>query len=167
MVSAREIMQNDVAVVGADESLVGAAQKMRDLHVGALPVLDANEEFLGIITDRDIVVRCVADGHDPLATIAQELVHTEPIWVYADSDIVDVLDTMEQNKVRRVPVLEDHQRGQYCDQPRPVTGRQLRCRGVLRAAQQLIPATTYPPWLRGASVALGGRVVSEAGGFAR
>jgi CBS domain-containing protein len=107
MVSAREIMQNDVAVVGADESLVGAAQKMRDLHVGALPVLDANEEFLGIITDRDIVVRCVADGHDPLATIAQELVHTEPIWVYADSDIVDVLDTMEQNKVRRVPVMED------------------------------------------------------------
>jgi CBS domain-containing protein len=80
---------------------------MRDLHVGALPVLDANEEFLGIITDRDIVARCVADGHDPLATIAQELVHTEPIWVYADSDIVDVLDTMEQNKVRRVPVMED------------------------------------------------------------
>ena len=107
MVSAREIMHNDVAVVGADESLVGAAQKMRDLHVGALPVLDGNEELLGIITDRDIVVRCVAEGHDPLATIAQELVHTEPIWVYADSDIVDVLDTMEQNKVRRVPVMED------------------------------------------------------------
>ena len=107
MVSAREIMHNDVAVVGADESLVAAAQKMRDLHVGALPVLDGNEELLGIITDRDIVVRCVAEGHDPLATIAQELVHTEPIWVYADSDIVDVLDTMEQNKVRRVPVMED------------------------------------------------------------
>jgi CBS domain-containing protein len=107
MVSAREIMHNDVAVVGAAESLVGAAQKMRDLHIGALPVLDGNEELLGIITDRDIVVRCVAEGHDPLATIAQELVHTEPIWVYADSDIVDVLDTMEQNKVRRVPVMED------------------------------------------------------------
>jgi CBS domain-containing protein len=107
MVSAREIMHNDVAVVGADESLVAAAQKMRDLHIGALPVMDENDELQGIITDRDIVVRCVAEGHDPLATIAQELVHTEPIWVYADSDIADVLDTMEQNMVRRVPVVED------------------------------------------------------------
>ena len=107
MASAREIMHNDVAVAGLDESLVAVAQRMRDLHIGALPVLDENGELQGIVTDRDIVVRCVAQGHDPLATIVQELMHTEPIWVYVDSDMADVLDTMEQNRVRRVPVMED------------------------------------------------------------
>jgi CBS domain-containing protein len=107
MVSAREIMHNHVHVVGVDESLATAAAMMRDLHIGALPVVDENDELQGIITDRDIVVRCVADGHDPLATTAEELVHQDPVWVYADSDIVDVLDTMEQNMVRRVPVMED------------------------------------------------------------
>ena len=107
MASAREIMHNDVAVAGLDESLVAVAQRMRDLHIGALPVLDENGELQGMVTDRDIVVRCVAQGHDPLATIVQELMHTEPIWVYVDSDMADVLDTMEQNRVRRVPVMED------------------------------------------------------------
>jgi CBS domain-containing protein len=80
---------------------------MRDLHVGALPVLDDNDELLGMITDRDIVVRCVADGHEPRATTAQELVHTDPVWVYADSDMRDVLETMEQSGIRRVAVVED------------------------------------------------------------
>jgi CBS domain-containing protein len=107
MVSAREIMHDDVHVVGVDESVATAAAIMRDMHVGALPVVDENSELQGIITDRDIVVRCVADGHDPLATTTEELVHQDPVWVYVDSEMADVLDTMEQNMIRRVPVMED------------------------------------------------------------
>lgn len=107
MVSAREIMNTDVHVVGPDETLIAAAERMRDLHVGALPVLDDNDELLGIITDRDIVVRCVANGLEPRATTAQELVHTDPVWVYADSDVTAVLETMEQNSIRRAPVVEN------------------------------------------------------------
>jgi CBS domain-containing protein len=109
MVIAREVMHNDVHVVQPTQTLAAAATMMRDLHVGALPVLDTNDELRGIITDRDIVVRCVADGHDPQTVTALELVNHEPIWVDVSSDIRDVLATMERNQIRRVPVLERDQ----------------------------------------------------------
>jgi CBS domain-containing protein len=107
MVSAREIMHSDVKGVRPGETLDAAAAKMRDLHVGALPILGTEGDLLGIITDRDIVVRCVANGLDPQTTTAQEVVRAAPISVDAGADVSDVLTTMEQNKIRRVPVTED------------------------------------------------------------
>jgi CBS domain-containing protein len=109
MVIAREVMHNDVHVVQPTDTLAAAATMMRDLHVGALPVLDTDDELRGIITDRDIVVRCLAEGHDPHTVTALELVHNDPIWVDVSADIGDVLATMEENQIRRLPVLElDH-----------------------------------------------------------
>ena len=107
MVTAREIMHVDVQSLRPGDTLGTAAATMRDLHVGSLPVVGAEGELRGIITDRDIVVRCVADGIDPQTTTAQDLVRVEPISVEADSDVSEVLSTMEQNKIRRVPVVED------------------------------------------------------------
>jgi CBS domain-containing protein len=100
-------MHVDVQGIRPTDTLAMAAATMRDLHVGSLPVLGTGGELQGIITDRDIVVRCVADGFDPATTTAEELVRSEPITVDAGAEVSDVLKTMEQNRIRRVPVVDD------------------------------------------------------------
>jgi CBS domain-containing protein len=107
MSTAREIMHLGVECVNEDETLAAAARRMRDLHVGALPICGADDRLHGIITDRDIVVRCVASGLDPKVTTARELAQGTPIWVDASADADEVLHVMEENLIRRVPVLEN------------------------------------------------------------
>ncbi len=107
MANAREIMHVDVQAIQADDTIAAAAATMRDVHIGSLAVLGADGELRGMITDRDICVHCVADGNDPETMTAQELVQAAPIWVDADSDVSEVLSTMEEHKIRRVPVVED------------------------------------------------------------
>ncbi len=103
---ARDIMHKGVECIPAHETLDRAAQRMRDLDVGALPICD-NERLTGIITDRDIVVKCVAMGHDPAKIRAGELAQGTPRWVEANADIKDVLNEMEHNRIRRLPVIEN------------------------------------------------------------
>jgi CBS domain-containing protein len=107
MTAAREFMHLGANCVSADETLTAAAQKMRDLHVGSLPICGADDRLHGIITDRDIVVRCVAEGLDPQTTTASQLARGTPIWVDADADSAEVVQIMAKNKIRRVPVLEN------------------------------------------------------------
>ncbi|BCB90051.1 CBS domain-containing protein [Phytohabitans suffuscus] len=108
MTSAREIMHAGAECIGAEQSLADAARRMRDLHVGAMPICGEDDRLQGIITDRDIVVRCIAEGRDPKLTMASELAQGPPIWVEAEADVQQVLAVMEQNAVRRVPVLAEH-----------------------------------------------------------
>lgn len=105
---ARDFMHPDAQRIGEAETLAAAAAKMRDLHVGALPIYGSDDRLHGIITDRDIVVRCVAEGGDPQTVTAQHLAKGTPIWVNVDADVGDVLRTMEQHKIRRLPVIENH-----------------------------------------------------------
>lgn len=108
MTTAREIMHLGVQCVDEDASLVAAARMMRDLDVGSLPICDRDDRLLGIITDRDIVVRAVAAGLDLAATRCSEFgchVH----WVEAGDSLAHVLQTMEANQIRRVPVIENDQ----------------------------------------------------------
>lgn len=107
MVIAREIMHSDVQSVGSDDTIAAAAMKMRDLHVGALPIVSDDNQLQGLITDRDIVVRGLAEGFAPESTTTAALVRESPISVDADSDIGEVLYAMEQNKVRRVMVVDN------------------------------------------------------------
>lgn len=107
MATAREIMHMGAECVRHDETLTAAAAKMGDLHVGALPILGPDDRLQGIITDRDIVVRAVANGLDPQKTTVDMLSQRAPIWVDASADIGDILQTMEQHKVRRLPVIEN------------------------------------------------------------
>lgn len=108
MGTAREIMHTGAECVGQDETLAAAAAKMRDLHVGALPICGTDDRLHGIMTDRDIVVRCIAEGGDPQTTTAGQLMRGTPVWVDADLDVNEVLRTMEENKIRRVPVIDDN-----------------------------------------------------------
>ncbi|PSL51089.1 CBS domain protein [Saccharothrix carnea] len=107
MTTAREIMNAGVQCIKETQSLLDAARMMRDMGVGSLPICGDDDRLHGIITDRDIVLRCVAEGRDPSSMTAGEMSgHLH--WVNADDDLSHVLRTMEDNQIRRLPVMEDH-----------------------------------------------------------
>ncbi len=108
MTIAREIMHAGAECIGEHETLAQAARRMRDLDVGALPVCGDDDRLHGIITDRDIVLRCVATGGDPATLTAGDLAQGEPFTVEADASAGQVLATMEEHRIRRLPVIENH-----------------------------------------------------------
>ncbi|MFE7132126.1 CBS domain-containing protein [Streptomyces sp. NPDC057638] len=107
MTTAKDIMHAGAQWIPAHETLDRAAQLMRDLDVGALPIADADERLCGILTDRDIVVGCVAMGHDPAKITAGEMAKGTPRWIDASSDVGDVLQEMQVHQIRRLPVIEN------------------------------------------------------------
>jgi CBS domain-containing protein len=106
--NAREIMSPDPTCVKEDESLVEAAKKMADLDVGALPICGNDDRLKGMLTDRDIVVKCIARGGDPAQQTAGSLAEGKPVTIGADDDIREALTTMEKHQVRRLPVIDGH-----------------------------------------------------------
>ncbi|GAA4435467.1 CBS domain-containing protein [Phytohabitans houttuyneae] len=106
MSTARDIMHAGAECISEDETLANAARMMRDMRVGALPICGKDDRLHGIITDRDIVIRCIAEGGDPRKMTAREMAQGTPIWVDVDADQDEVLRLMESNKIRRLPVME-------------------------------------------------------------
>jgi CBS domain-containing protein len=104
---ARDVMHEGVQCIGEHESLRTASQMMCDLGVGALPICGDDDRLKGIITDRDIVVMCCAQGRDIDQTTAGELARGL-VWVDAEASIEDALFKMEQNHIKRLPVIESH-----------------------------------------------------------
>ena len=107
MTTAGDIMHRGAQWIPAHETLDRAAQLMRELNVGALPLSDENERLCGILTDRAIVVGCVAMGHDPAKVTAGEMAQGTPRWIDADADVDDVLREMRDHQIRRLPVIEN------------------------------------------------------------
>lgn len=103
---ARDIMHRGVECIPAHETLERAARRMRELDVGSLPICD-HDRLTGMITDRDIVVKCVALGHDPATMTAGDLAQGTPRWIDAGASVQDVLREMKQNQIRRLPVMEN------------------------------------------------------------
>ena len=109
MPTAREIMTPDVTCVGEKESLADAARKMADLGVGSLPICGEDNRLKGMVTDRDIVVKVLAKDRNPADVMAGELAQGKPVTIGADDDAAEILRTMSQHKVRRLPVIDGHQ----------------------------------------------------------
>ncbi|MFD3560555.1 CBS domain-containing protein [Streptomyces sp. NPDC058686] len=107
MTTAGDIMHRGAQWIPAHETLDRAAQLMRQLNVGALPISDENERLCGILTDRDIVVGCVAMGHDASKITAGDLAQGTPRWIDAGADVDDVLQEMQDHQIRRLPVIEN------------------------------------------------------------
>jgi CBS domain-containing protein len=107
METARDIMTCGVRCIPANETLDRAAQMMREMNVGALPICDASERMTGMLTDRDIVVKCIAKGHDPAKVTAGDLAEGTPRWIDAAADIKDALRVMKTHQIRRLPVVEN------------------------------------------------------------
>ncbi len=108
MTTAREIMTPDVTCIGEKESLAEAARKMADLDVGSLPICGQDDRLKGMVTDRDIVVKVLAKDRNPAEVTAGELASGKPVTIGADDDAAEILRTMSQHKVRRLPVIDGH-----------------------------------------------------------
>ena len=107
--TARDLMSQGADCVGENEDLVAAARKMRDLDVGALPICGDDQRLKGMLTDRDIVIKCVAEGTSPSSVRAGQFGEGKPVTVGADDSVEVVLDTMAKHQVRRLPVIDGHQ----------------------------------------------------------
>lgn len=102
---AQDIMTGGAHCIGAHDSLRAAARMMRDLGVGCLPICGDNNRLIGMVTDRDIVIRCCAEGIDP-ATVQAGTLDGPLHWIDAAADARQVLDTMEQHRIKRLPVID-------------------------------------------------------------
>jgi CBS domain-containing protein len=104
-----EIITRDPEVIRPETPLIAVAQKMNALDIGMLPVCDG-ERLVGMITDRDITVRGVAQARDPQTTRVEQIMTPEIIYCFDDEDVKDVAKTMEEKQVRRLPVLDREKR---------------------------------------------------------
>jgi len=104
MTKIADIMTRDVQVVRPDDSVQRAAQCMKDLDVGAVPVCDGRK-LLGMITDRDITVRASAAGLSPTDTHVLDVMTKDLRWCTEDESATEVLDGMGEHQIRRLPVV--------------------------------------------------------------
>jgi CBS domain-containing protein len=104
---ARDIMTPDCSCVGENDTVLDAAKRLAELDVGAMPICGEDDRLKGMLTDRDIVVKVLAQGKDPASTRAGELAtQGEVVTIGADDSLDEALRTMTQHKVRRLPVID-------------------------------------------------------------
>lgn len=104
--SVADIMTREVQTVTGSTDLLTVARHMRDLNVGVIPVVE-NGQLLGIITDRDIVIRAVAMGINPQAELVCDHMSPDPATVPPDLDVSAAAQLMAREQIRRLPVVED------------------------------------------------------------
>jgi CBS domain-containing protein len=104
--SVRDAMTENPRSIGASASVVEAAQVMRAEHIGSLPITD-DEQLVGMITDRDITTRVVAEAADAKTTSVGDVYSRDLISVEPDRDLEEALQLMARHQVRRLPVVED------------------------------------------------------------
>ncbi len=107
---ARDIMSDDCTCIGENDSVLDAAKQLADLDVGSMPICGEDDRLKGMLTDRDIVVKVLAQGKDPASTKAGELGQGDArtVTIGADDPIDEALRTMIDHKVRRLPVIDGH-----------------------------------------------------------
>ena len=109
MTTAREIMTQDVRCADSADTVLAAARTMAELGVGALPICGQDNKIKGMITDRDIVVKVLAAGKDPASVHTSELAQGEAVTIGADDEAEEIMRTMTEHRVRRLPVIDGHQ----------------------------------------------------------
>ena len=102
----KEVMTKDPKTCAPTDTVQQAAQLMKSEDVGPIPIVGPDGKLEGIITDRDIVLKVVAEGRDSKTTKLADVMSTDLITCTADGDIEETLDLMEDNQVRRIPVID-------------------------------------------------------------
>jgi CBS domain-containing protein len=110
MTTAGEIMHAGATCIGEHESLTAAARRMRELGVGALPICGDDDRLHGVITDRDIVIKCIAADNDPGLITAGQLAQGVIYHVDVAASVEHMLNVMEEHQVRRLPVVDSNHR---------------------------------------------------------
>jgi CBS domain-containing protein len=105
---ARDIMTPDAQCVDEKDTVLDAAKRLAELGVGAMPICGEDDRLKGMLTDRDIVVKVLAQGKDPGSTTAGELGEGKPVTIGADDSATEALRTMAEHQVRRLPVIDGH-----------------------------------------------------------
>ena len=105
----RDLMTRGVEVVDPHDGLPEAAMKMRSLDVGSVPVCDG-ERLVGMLTDRDITVRAVAEGRDLSTTLVDDVMTREVVYATEDQEVDEAARLMADRQVRRLPVIDRHDR---------------------------------------------------------
>ncbi|MBW3597867.1 MAG: CBS domain-containing protein [Planctomycetes bacterium] len=105
----KDLMTDDVTCVAPETTLQEAARHMRDLDVGSLPVC-GNDRLGGMITDRDIAVRAVAEGRDAAKTKVQDVMSSGVVYCFEDDDAHHASELMQEKQIRRLPVLNRDKR---------------------------------------------------------
>jgi CBS domain-containing protein len=106
--TARDVMSGGAECVGANDTILDAARRLKELDVGAMPICGEDNRLKGMLTDRDIVTKVLAEGRDPSSTTAGELGEGKPVTIGADDSVDEALRTMTAHKVRRLPVIDGH-----------------------------------------------------------
>ena len=106
--TARDIMTPDCQCIGENETVLDAAKRLAELDVGAMPICGEDDRLKGMLTDRDIVVKVLAQGKDPSSTTAGDLAEGKPVTIGADDSVDEALKTMSKHAVRRLPVIDGH-----------------------------------------------------------
>ena len=104
----KDLMTSDPAKVGPDDVIAQAATLMKQEDCGAIPVV-RDGKLIGIVTDRDIAIRVVAEGRDAKTTKVSEMMSADPITIAPDADIAEAASLMATSQIRRLPVVENGQ----------------------------------------------------------
>ncbi len=104
----KDLMSRDVQVISPDGTIKEAAQHMRNGNFGMMPVGE-NDRMIGAISDRDIVIRAVADGKDPSTTV-REVMSEGIVWAYEDDSVDDAVKIMSEHQIRRLPIVNADKR---------------------------------------------------------
>ena len=104
----KQIETTDPEVISPDAFICEAARKMEEHDIGMLPVYDG-EELVGAVTDRDLVIRAMARGYDPLNTKVRDVMTPNLCCCSEDDEIEDVAHVMEERQIRRIPILDGNQ----------------------------------------------------------
>ena len=107
----RDVMTQSVIPIRPEENVAVAARTLTHYNIGALPVCSANGNLCGLVTDRDIVTRCLASGHSPRVTTVRDVMSGNLAWATPDMDVAEAAKLMGIRPIRRLPVLED---GKLC-----------------------------------------------------
>lgn len=102
-----ELMTTDVVSLTKDASLRQASEVMRDRDIGDVIVKDGDGDLCGIVTDRDIVVRGIAEGMDPESAVLDDVCNHDVVTVESDAAVAEAVQLMEQDAIRRLPVVDD------------------------------------------------------------
>lgn len=106
MTTAREIMTPDATYCPENATAIEAARKMADQGIGAMPVCDADGHLAGVVTDRDLAVKVVAQGGDPSMPLSDLIDRAEVVTIGADDSVEEAIRTMKDHSVRRLPVID-------------------------------------------------------------
>ena len=106
----REAMHEGCECIGENQTLADASKRMEELDVGVLPICGDNDRLKGMLTDRDIVVKALAEGRDPNTTMCGELAQGTVRWIAADASFDEALSMMGEHAVKRLCVMDGDKR---------------------------------------------------------